>query len=46
MVNLALNNGQVVTTTLAQLQSLAQPHLLPGSTSSPGKCKKFIYKTC
>ncbi|EEB18645.1 POU domain protein C, putative [Pediculus humanus corporis] len=35
MVNLALNNGQVVTTTLAQLQSLAQPHLLSASTSSP-----------
>ncbi|KAK6618399.1 hypothetical protein RUM43_013592 [Polyplax serrata] len=35
MVNLALNNGQVITTTLAQLQSLTQPHLLSAPTSSP-----------
>lgn len=35
MVNLALNNGQVITTTLAQLQSLTQPHLLTAPTSSP-----------
>lgn len=28
MVNLALNNGQVVSTSLANLQAMAQPHLL------------------
>ncbi|XP_063232333.1 POU domain, class 6, transcription factor 1 [Bacillus rossius redtenbacheri] len=41
MVNLALSNGQVVTTTLANLQTLAQPHHLlapsaPGAVPSPG----------
>lgn len=36
MVNLALNNGQVVTTTLANLQTLAQPHhlLAPASAAA------------
>lgn len=36
MVNLALNNGQVVTTSLANLQAMAQPNLLsaPSNTSN------------
>ena len=36
MVNLALSNGQVVTTTLANLQTLAQPHhlLAPASAAA------------
>ncbi|XP_049872990.1 POU domain, class 6, transcription factor 2 isoform X2 [Pectinophora gossypiella] len=32
MVNLALNNGQVVSTSLANLQAMAQPHQLLNST--------------
>lgn len=31
MVNLALNNGQVITTSLANLQAMAQPNLLSAS---------------
>ncbi|KRT86927.1 hypothetical protein AMK59_1839, partial [Oryctes borbonicus] len=31
MVNLALSNGQVVTTTLANLQAMAQPNILPAA---------------
>nr|CAD7458538.1 unnamed protein product [Timema tahoe] len=38
MVNLALSNGQVVTTTLANLQTLAQPHhLLTPPSAIPEK---------
>ncbi|GJQ86887.1 pdm3 [Trypoxylus dichotomus] len=31
MVNLALSNGQVITTTLANLQAMAQPNILPAA---------------
>ena len=34
MVNLALNNGQVVTTSLANLQAMALPSILPASNST------------
>lgn len=37
MVNLALSNGQVVTTTLANLQSIAQPQNMMNPSSSNGK---------
>lgn len=37
MVNLALSNGQVVSTTLANLQSLAQPQNMLNTPTSNGK---------
>lgn len=41
MVNLALNNGQVVTTSLANLQAMAQPNLL----STPNNTSKLTIKS-
>jgi len=37
IVNLALSNGQVVSTTLANLQSLAQPQNMLNTPTSNGK---------
>lgn len=45
MVNLALNNGQVVTTSLANLQAIAQTNLL-NNTSNPGEKLLLLFKTC
>lgn len=36
MVNLALSNGQVVSTTLANLQSIAQPQTMINTPSTNG----------
>lgn len=37
MVNLALSNGQVVSTTLANLQSIAQPQNMLNTPTSNGE---------
>lgn len=42
MVNLALSNGQVVSTTLANLQSIAQPQNIMNAPSSNGNCSNNI----
>lgn len=41
MVNLALSNGQVVSTTLANLQSLAQPQNMLNTPTSNGELIYF-----
>lgn len=46
MVNLALSNGQVVSTTLANLQSIAQPQNMLNTPTSNGEftgINKFIF---
>lgn len=45
MVNLALNNGQVVTTSLANLQAMAQPHHLLTSVANTSKLRSLTSKT-
>jgi hypothetical protein len=47
MVNLALSNGQVVTTTLANLQTLAQPHhlLAPASAAAAAAAAAAVANT-
>ena len=42
MVNLALNNGQVVTTSLANLQAMAQTNLL-NNTTTTGNLPKTLH---
>jgi len=44
-VNLALSNGQVVSTTLANLQSLAQPQNMLNTPTSNGKSPAREKKT-
>lgn len=43
MVNLALSNGQVVSTTLANLQSIAQPQNLMNTPASNGRVIFFYF---
>lgn len=43
MVNLALSNGQVVSTTLANLQSLAQPQNMLNTPTSNGKFNSNLF---
>jgi hypothetical protein len=45
MVNLALSNGQVVTTTLANLQTLAQPHHLLAPASAAAAAAAAVANT-
>lgn len=43
MVNLALNNGQVVQTSLANLQAMAQPHHLLTSVANTSKYSFYCF---
>lgn len=44
MVNLALSNGQVVSTTLANLQSLAQPQNMLNTPTNNGKFSANLFR--
>ena len=47
MVNLALSNGQVVSTTLANLQSIAQPQNMLNTPTSNGEFTgKIVRRFC